>query len=356
MGSTPALTNAGLVAVANQSSITGVGIINSGAWTGDVIASAYLDADTAHLTGLQTFSGRKTFSATITQGGDQSGTPGDGKAIHVDAWDFTDSNTSGSGTVAKYTHVNIERPRLSATNSSVTTSDAATLYIDNPPLAAVNQTITRAWSMWVDGGNARFDGSIYSGTTEAMNSSGLLTVANQTGITGVGTISSGTWQGTAIASAYLDSDTAHLSTSKQFTYHMMVDDIDTTKIYIPLQTPDTETSVATNKQLRILTPVAGKLLKIFLRANTDLSSNTLTWTLETRDDSSVTAGTPSVVGTQSGAGCTNRTMTTYDFTSSLDSGDNIIDAGDTVQIAVQSDSTTANSQFYITCLWEWNLG
>jgi len=175
-------------------------------------------------------------------------------------------------------------------------------------------------------------------------------------LTSVGTIGTGVWQGTAIASAYLDADTAHLSTSKQCTYYMMVDDIDTTKIYIPLQTPDTETSVATNKQLRFLAPFAGKLLKVFLRANTNLSSNTLTWTLETRSTSSATSGTPTVVGTQSGAGCTNKTMTTYDFTSSLDSGDNIIDAGDTVQLAVQSDTATANSQFYITCLWEWNLG
>lgn len=171
----------------------------------------------------------------------------------------------------------------------------------------------------------------------------------------VGTIGTGVWQGTAVASAYLDADTAHLSTSKQLTHHMMVDDIDTTKIYIPLQTPDTENATATNKQLPILAPVAGKLLKIFLRANTDLSGNTLTWRLETQNTSSVTAATPTIVGTQSGAGCTNRTMTTYDFTSSLDSGDNLIDAGDTAQISIQSSGTTANTRFHITLLWEWDL-
>ena len=171
----------------------------------------------------------------------------------------------------------------------------------------------------------------------------------------VGTIGTGVWQGTAVASAYLDADTAHLSTTKQLTHHMMVDDIDTTKIYIPLQTPDTENATATNKQLPILAPVAGKLLKIFLRANTDLSGNTLTWRLETKPTSENTAETPNIVGTQSGAGCTNRTMTTYDFTSSLDSGDNLIDAGDTAQISIQSDSATANTRFHITLLWEWNL-
>ena len=39
----------------------------------------------------------------------------------------------------------------------------------------------------------------------------------QANITTVGTIGTGTWQGTAIASAYLDSDTAHLTTAQTFT-------------------------------------------------------------------------------------------------------------------------------------------
>ena len=50
-----------MLTVANQSNITGVGAITSGSWTADAIASAYLDADTAHLSTHQTFTGRKTF-------------------------------------------------------------------------------------------------------------------------------------------------------------------------------------------------------------------------------------------------------------------------------------------------------
>jgi len=45
MGSTAALTNAGLVAVANQSNITGLGTISSGTWNGTAIASTYIAAD-----------------------------------------------------------------------------------------------------------------------------------------------------------------------------------------------------------------------------------------------------------------------------------------------------------------------
>ena len=43
-----------------------MGTISAGTWQGTAIASAYLDADTAHLSGTQTFSGAKTFSADVT--------------------------------------------------------------------------------------------------------------------------------------------------------------------------------------------------------------------------------------------------------------------------------------------------
>jgi len=41
------------------------GNLTSANWNGDVIASAYLDTDTAHLSGTQTFSGAKTFTGTV---------------------------------------------------------------------------------------------------------------------------------------------------------------------------------------------------------------------------------------------------------------------------------------------------
>ena len=54
------------------SAVTIPGVIGSATWQGDVIASAYLDSDTAHLTTTQTFSGAKTFSADflVQQGTD----------------------------------------------------------------------------------------------------------------------------------------------------------------------------------------------------------------------------------------------------------------------------------------------
>ena len=149
-------------------------------------------------------------------------------------------------------------------------------------------------------------------------------------------------------------ETALEATTKQLTHHNFSQDPDTTKYYVGLTDGDAESTGTTSSSLPIVAPVAGKLLKVFLRSNKNLNSLTLTWRLETQ--AAVNFGTgPSIVGTQSGAGCQNTTMTTYDFTSSLDSGDNLIDAGDVVYLSVQSDSATSSTKFYITCLWEWDL-
>ena len=60
--------------VAGHSSIATVGTITTGTWqSSTVIASAYLDTDTAHLTTTQTFTGDKTFTGTVTVGVDDTG-------------------------------------------------------------------------------------------------------------------------------------------------------------------------------------------------------------------------------------------------------------------------------------------
>ena len=175
----------------------------------------------------------------------------------------------------------------------------------------------------------------------------------------VGTISSGTWQGTAVASAYLDADTAHYSATREVTHHTITDDIDSGVVYISLGEIDAETTSASNKALPILAPAAGKLLKIFCRTSADQSSETFTWKLYTRTVSQSTNGNPSEIGAKAGSGPTNKTMVTYDFTDLTTagaSGTNAIAAGDKVQISIEAgDGATANSNYFITCLWEWDL-
>jgi len=176
----------------------------------------------------------------------------------------------------------------------------------------------------------------------------------QANITTVGTIGTGTWQGTAIASAYLDADTAHYSAIRQATYNYFKVDL-SSKVYVGLQEADAEHSSETNKNLPILAPVSGKLLKVFLRTGGNVSAKTLTITLEhlTTSNNTNTANV-SVVGTQSGAGPTSSSMVTYDFTSSLDSGTNVVSAGDMLFLGFASSASTGNILFYVTSLWEWD--
>ncbi|MDP6587679.1 MAG: hypothetical protein QF535_23745, partial [Anaerolineales bacterium] len=76
---TPAFNLCDATAYKGDSALVTVGTITSGTWNGTAIASAYLDSDTAHLSGTQTFSGAKTFSAaaqfsnTVTVGVDDTG-------------------------------------------------------------------------------------------------------------------------------------------------------------------------------------------------------------------------------------------------------------------------------------------
>jgi hypothetical protein len=63
----------------------------------------------------------------------------------------------------------------------------------------------------VDGRDLATDGTKLDGIEANATADQTQSDINALAITEVGTISTGTWQGTAIASAYLDSDTAHLS-------------------------------------------------------------------------------------------------------------------------------------------------
>ena len=197
------------------------------------------------------------------------------------------------------------------------------------------------------------DGEILigDGTTDPV----ALDVGSSTAITTLGTIATGVWNGTAIASAYLDADTAHLSTQKHLTHHSFTADIDTTKHYVGLVDADSESTGTTAIDMPLVFPVAAKLLQVTLRSNKNLSGLTYTWRLETQATGVGFATGPTIVGTQSGAGPEQVAHTIYDFTSSLDSGDNIIDAFDAVYLSLQSGGATSNTKYYITCVWELNV-
>ncbi len=372
-----------------STNVTTLGTITTGTWQGTAIASANLDSDTAHLSGTQTFSGAKTFSADVTiddsnltivnsseaepvltlktthttanRSGElqflkDAADTGDGERLGLISFFGED----GGGNNTKFAHMQ-GKIAESDDGSEGGTIELAVASHDGDMLAGL--TITDGdqdaeVDVTVGGGNASvttISGTLTMGSTATLNNSGVLQVANQPAITGVGTISSGVWRGTAIESAYLDSDTAHLSTQKHMTHHSFTADIDTTKHYVGLVDADSEATSTTGIDMPLVFPVASKLLQVTLRSNKNLSALTYTWRLETQA-TGVGFGTgPTIVGTQSGSGPAQTGHTTYDFTTSLDSGDNIVDAFDAVYLSLQSSGSTANTKYYITCVWETDM-
>ena len=193
-------------------------------------------------------------------------------------------------------------------------------------------------------------------TTRAVTPDGLKDgYQGSANIATVGIISSGEWRGTAINSTYLDADTAHLSTQKHMTHHSFTADIDTTKTYVGLVDADSEATSTTGIDMPLIFPVASKLLQVTLRSNKNLSGLTYTWRLETQATGVGFATGPTIVGTQSGAGPAQVGHAVYDFTSSLDSGDNVVDAFDAVYLSLESSGSTSNTKYYITCVWETDM-
>jgi hypothetical protein len=99
--------NSTLAAVAGgtytgDDSITTLGTIGTGTWQGSVIASAYLDADTAHLSGTQTFSGAKTFSSAVTITDSTAATSKTTGALKVTGGISTQGDLFAGGDVVAY--------------------------------------------------------------------------------------------------------------------------------------------------------------------------------------------------------------------------------------------------------------
>ena len=163
-------------ATAGSNSLVTVGTITNGTWNGGAIASAYLDAQTAHLDTVQTFTGAKSFTGGVT----------------IEEGELTLGSTAITSTAA-------EINKLDGYTGSVTELN----YLDTLHATGVTDTEFD----YLDG--------VTSNIQTQIDSKGA--TAGSGSITTVGTIGNGTWQGTAIASAYLDADTAHLSGTQTVT-------------------------------------------------------------------------------------------------------------------------------------------
>lgn len=80
-----------------------------------------------------------------------------GVTFDAAAGTFTDNSTAAAGVVATRAVNSFNTPTLASTNA-ITVTNAATVYIANRPTAGTNTTITNGYALWVDAGNAQFDG------------------------------------------------------------------------------------------------------------------------------------------------------------------------------------------------------
>ena len=351
---------------ASQTQITSVGTIGTGVWQGTTIKTAYIgddqvtedklantllaeiDANTAKATNVTT-----NLSGTTSE-----------DAYRVNSSDGTNVVIAeASGSIAGVMSV-LHHDKLDAIEASAT-ADQTRSDIDGLGITVLGNITSGSWSGSViasaklDADTAHLSGAQTFTGTKTLNSFKGTAGATVTNILDEDAMGSNS--ATALATqqsikAYADTKVSK-DTTKQLTHHMVQDDVDTSVVYISLGEIDAESGTVSNKNLPLLAPFAGKLLKVFLRSTANISGVDVTWKLYTRTSSQSTNGNAAEIGAITGTGPTNVSMATYDFTGTLDgdTGTNAVGAGDKVLLSIETSGSTANSNLFITLLWEWDL-
>ena len=201
MGTTPTLTNAGLVLVANQPNITGVGTIGTGVWNGDALTTDYIAndaitedklADTL-LAEIDANTGKNTNVVgnlgVVANGTSLTITTANGSNISI-----PEATTSAWGAMSDGLVSAIAANTAKDTN--VETDDASAETKGKVALASNEEAI--------DGGDTTKALTPRSGT--AMAAAITLTTAAQTNITSVGTLGSLTVTGNINANGNIVGD------------------------------------------------------------------------------------------------------------------------------------------------------
>ena len=219
--------------IVTGSLITTLGTITSGTWNGGVIASAYLDADTAHLAGSQTFTGAKTFTSSIQL--NDAGLDINEQYGRINFKKDATNDTVNNDTIYYYNGSDAIVAGIKFFHNDpgfrFQVGDDDQLYIRDgsiyPPTDSdvdLGTTSLRFKDTFVDSitvtgeidgasldisGDADIDGTLEA---DAITIDGTAIgsiyspVAGHSSIATVGTITTGTWQGTAIASSYIAAD------------------------------------------------------------------------------------------------------------------------------------------------------
>jgi hypothetical protein len=194
-----------------------------------------------------------------------------------------------------------------------------------------------------------------------------------------GDLNSATWRGDVIASSYLDTDTAHLTTAQTFTgAKTFNEDIigqttkerwiknvayvvaaGTTEYFIPMVGASENTNNM-NGTSAVLMPAGGRLLKAHIKANTNLStsSNQVTVKMVNWDvDEAHTGSNDSIMCAVTQTGPTTTQAGVFDFTGTLDSGIGAesadFTAGELLAIGIKhSQDISTSAKYFVTLVFE----
>jgi hypothetical protein len=189
------LTGTELKSTVVTSSLTAVSTIATGVWNGTKVASAYLDDDTAHLSGTQTFSGAKTFSAATTLSSTLSvgSTP-----IEIKDVAFGYGSTYRALTLAGASNTNVALNVNANDVDGAEFSGTGQILVSNRKSFMAPNTAGSNWFpfmrpyddvIWIGGGSSSGE---LSGTGLKVTAAGAATFGSTVGVTGSTTMGSAT--------------------------------------------------------------------------------------------------------------------------------------------------------------------
>ena len=193
--------------ILDSSGVTILGTIATGVWQGTAIASAYLDADTAHLSTTQNFTGTKTFSGVVGIGstGIYAGSAailnlqGIGIALKNDKdgsdnnWSYIQNTGTGSASDINFYTGNNESA-LNLSHSGDATFSKSIKFADGAAFAGAASIRQQSNALILTGGSSGF---FFNDDTNAVSN---LAIASNGNATFSGSIALG---GATIANSYL---------------------------------------------------------------------------------------------------------------------------------------------------------
>ena len=162
----------------NALDITELGTVSSGVWNGTVIASAYLDADTAHLSTTQTFTGAKTFSSNVGIGTTSSNWKSTWKALNIGqsvGLFSQDNNTTGLSSNVIFDGSNWTNKNIGATAFYQQSEGAHYFYGNGSSTDAAGTTFSPTTRLTISSGGEAFLSSTLGLTIGQSSASGTRT-------------------------------------------------------------------------------------------------------------------------------------------------------------------------------------